>query len=54
MRRVREAYATNPKIAERFVSIIGKERFRSCIKRFLNPKQIASFRAETDKLTPKK
>ena len=54
MRRVREAYAANPKIAERFVSIIGKEQFRSCIKRFLNAKQIAGFRREIDTLAPKK
>jgi len=54
MRRVREAYAANPKIAERFVSIIGKEQFRSCINRFLKAKQIVSFRREIDMLAPKK
>jgi len=54
MRRVREAYATNRKIADHFVSIIGKEQFRSCIKRFLNAKQVAGLRKEIDALAPKK
>ena len=34
-RRVREAYATNRRMAERFVSIIGRDQFRSCVNRFL-------------------
>ena len=34
-RRVREAYATNRRMAERLVSIIGRDQFRSCVNRFL-------------------
>ena len=54
VQRISNEYHRNPKIAERFVSIIGKEQFHSCIKRFLNAKQIASFRKEIERLAPKK